>query len=278
MPSSRRVHDAGYIAAVVAGTLDARALRRIGFPWSPAMVERSRRSAGATLAACRSALAHGCGINLAGGTHHAHRDFGAGFCVFNDAAVADSRACRRSAARCACSSSTSTCTRATARRRSSPAMPATFTLLDARPRQLSVSQGARPTSTSSSTTAPATTAYLATLRVGARARARRRPAGARDLSRGRRSVRGRSLRTPRADQARARRARPLRAGDAARARRAGGDRDGRRLRARTIEDIVDIHFATISIALELFAGAARDERPRLRARLDFALPRRAALR
>jgi acetoin utilization deacetylase AcuC-like enzyme len=83
-----RAHDPAYIAAVVSGTLDERAMRRIGFPWSPAMVERSRRSAGATLAACRSALAHGCGINLAGGTHHAHRDFGEGFCVFNDAAVA----------------------------------------------------------------------------------------------------------------------------------------------------------------------------------------------
>ena len=83
-----RVHDPAYVAAVVAGTLDARALQRIGFPWTPAMVERSRRSSGATLAACRSALASGCGINLAGGTHHAHRDFGAGYCVFNDSVVA----------------------------------------------------------------------------------------------------------------------------------------------------------------------------------------------
>jgi acetoin utilization deacetylase AcuC-like enzyme len=83
-----RAHDADYIAAVSSGTLDACAQRRIGFPWSPEMVERSRRSAGATLAACRSALVHGCGINLAGGTHHAHRNFGEGFCVFNDAAVA----------------------------------------------------------------------------------------------------------------------------------------------------------------------------------------------
>lgn len=83
-----RAHDRGYVAAVAQGNLDERALRRIGFPWSEAMAERSRRSAGATIAACRSALAHGCGINLAGGTHHAHRDHGAGFCVFNDAAVA----------------------------------------------------------------------------------------------------------------------------------------------------------------------------------------------
>jgi len=83
-----RAHDPAYVAAARHGTLDARALRRIGFPWSPAMIERSRRSAGATIAACRSALAHGVGINLAGGTHHAHPAHGEGFCVFNDAAVA----------------------------------------------------------------------------------------------------------------------------------------------------------------------------------------------
>ena len=83
-----RVHDPAYLHAVVRGTLDAAAMRRIGFPWSAAMVERSRRSAGATLAACRSALDSGCGVNLAGGTHHAHHAFGEGFCVFNDAAVA----------------------------------------------------------------------------------------------------------------------------------------------------------------------------------------------
>ncbi len=116
-----RAHDAGYVAAVARGGLDALAQRRIGFPWSPAMVERSRRSAGATIAACRSALDGGLGINLAGGTHHAHRDFGEGFCVFNDAAVA-ARAMQAEGARAACSSSTSTCTRATAPRRSSRAI------------------------------------------------------------------------------------------------------------------------------------------------------------
>lgn len=83
-----RAHDAAYLARVTAGTLDAAEQRRIGFPWSAAMVERSRRSAGATLAACRAALDEGCAANLAGGTHHAHRDFGSGFCVFNDAAIA----------------------------------------------------------------------------------------------------------------------------------------------------------------------------------------------
>ena len=83
-----QAHDVAYLRRVVGGTLDAAEQRRIGFPWSAQMVERSRRSAGATLAACRTALAEGCAANLAGGTHHAHRDFGSGFCVFNDAAIA----------------------------------------------------------------------------------------------------------------------------------------------------------------------------------------------
>ena len=70
------------------GALSAQEVRCIGFPWSAQMVERSRRSAGATLEACRAALADGIAANLAGGTHHAFRDRGEGFCVFNDAAVA----------------------------------------------------------------------------------------------------------------------------------------------------------------------------------------------
>ena len=61
-----QAHSASYLARVKSGELSAEEQRRIGFPWSPAMVARSRHSAGATLAACRSALAHGCGINLAG--------------------------------------------------------------------------------------------------------------------------------------------------------------------------------------------------------------------
>jgi len=83
-----RAHDAAWLQAVVAGTLTPRQQRDIGFPWSPQMVERSRRSAGATVAACRAALADGTAVNLAGGTHHAFRDHGAGYCVFNDAAIA----------------------------------------------------------------------------------------------------------------------------------------------------------------------------------------------
>jgi acetoin utilization deacetylase AcuC-like enzyme len=83
-----RVHDAAYIDALDAGTLDAAAMRRIGFPWSPELVERSHRAVGGTVAAARSALERGIAINLAGGTHHAFPDHGEGFCVFNDVAVA----------------------------------------------------------------------------------------------------------------------------------------------------------------------------------------------
>lgn len=83
-----RVHEAGYLERVKAGRLEPRELRELGFPWSVELVERSRRSVGATLGACRAALADGGGVNLAGGTHHAFAGRGAGFCVFNDAAVA----------------------------------------------------------------------------------------------------------------------------------------------------------------------------------------------
>ncbi|MEZ7848090.1 MAG: histone deacetylase [Polaromonas sp.] len=90
-------HQPGYISAVSRGELPAVALREIGFPWSVEMVERSRRSAGATIAAARLALGlqggpnatpAGVAANMAGGTHHASADKGGGFCVFNDAAVA----------------------------------------------------------------------------------------------------------------------------------------------------------------------------------------------
>jgi acetoin utilization deacetylase AcuC-like enzyme len=83
-----RVHCPRYLERVVQGTLAAEEIRAIGFPWSERMVERSRRSSGATLAAAREALTRGWSANLAGGTHHAFRDHGEGFCVFNDAAIA----------------------------------------------------------------------------------------------------------------------------------------------------------------------------------------------
>ena len=80
-------HTERYVNAVCNGTLNSNEIRRIGFPWSPQMVERSRRSTGATLAASRAAMSDGIAVNLAGGTHHAMRDAGEGYCVFNDAAV-----------------------------------------------------------------------------------------------------------------------------------------------------------------------------------------------
>jgi acetoin utilization deacetylase AcuC-like enzyme len=91
-------HDPVYVQKVVTGTLDAKEQREIGFPWTPDMVERSRRSVGATIAACHSAMQNGIAVNLAGGTHHAYRDKGSGFCVFNDAAVAARVMQRQSAA------------------------------------------------------------------------------------------------------------------------------------------------------------------------------------
>ena len=81
-------HHPHYIHRVTTGALSDSEQKAIGFPWSPEMVERSRRSAGATIAACRSAISEGVSVNLAGGTHHAHADRGQGFCVFNDAAIA----------------------------------------------------------------------------------------------------------------------------------------------------------------------------------------------
>ncbi len=83
-----RVHSPEYVDRVITGTLDPREIRRIGLPWSPELVERSRRSVGGTIAASHAAQGNGIGFNLAGGTHHAHREWGSGFCVFNDVAIA----------------------------------------------------------------------------------------------------------------------------------------------------------------------------------------------
>lgn len=82
------VHTQRYVEAVLAGTLEAAEVRRLGFPWSPELRERSLRTVQGTVEAARDALDTGLGINLAGGTHHAFADRGEGFCVFNDAAIA----------------------------------------------------------------------------------------------------------------------------------------------------------------------------------------------
>ena len=84
----RLVHTADYVMRFSTGALTDAEVRRLGFPWSPGLVERSRRAVGGTLAAGRHAVSHGLAMNLAGGTHHAFPDHGEGFCVYNDIAVA----------------------------------------------------------------------------------------------------------------------------------------------------------------------------------------------
>ena len=83
-----RVHTSAYVDALTSGTLGPAELRRLGFPWSTGLVERSYRAVGGTVEAASAALDHGVAMNLAGGTHHAFSDHGEGFCVFNDVAVA----------------------------------------------------------------------------------------------------------------------------------------------------------------------------------------------
>lgn len=81
-------HDPAYIRAYLNGTLDARAMRRIGFPWSERLVRRTLIALGSTVLAAELALTHGLACSTAGGTHHAFRNCGAGYCIFNDLAVA----------------------------------------------------------------------------------------------------------------------------------------------------------------------------------------------
>ena len=83
-----RAHNQAYLGRVVGGTITAKEMRRIGFPWTELMVERSRRASGGTRDACRAALEDGLAANLAGGTHHAFSHRGEGYCIFNDSVIA----------------------------------------------------------------------------------------------------------------------------------------------------------------------------------------------
>ena len=83
-----QAHTPDYLERLRRGTLDRKAERRLGLPWSRALVRRSRLAVQGTLNAARMALEDGIAANLAGGTHHAFADFGEGFCVLNDMAVA----------------------------------------------------------------------------------------------------------------------------------------------------------------------------------------------
>jgi acetoin utilization deacetylase AcuC-like enzyme len=85
------VHDADLLERIRSGTLSVREQRGLGLPWSEVLVERGRRSVGGTLCAARQAAAHGIGMNLGGGTHHAGRDFARGYCLFNDVVMALTR-------------------------------------------------------------------------------------------------------------------------------------------------------------------------------------------
>jgi acetoin utilization deacetylase AcuC-like enzyme len=83
-----RVHDEAYIHRLRNGEMTPKEIRPIGLPWSNEIVERTRRSVGGTIEACRSALLEGVAVNLGGGTHHAFHDRGQGYCILNDAAIA----------------------------------------------------------------------------------------------------------------------------------------------------------------------------------------------
>ncbi len=84
----KRVHCSYYVEELVSGALAAAKMRRIGFPWSESLIERTLTSAGGTCLTAELALKHGCAIHLSGGYHHAHNDFGSGFCLFNDLVLA----------------------------------------------------------------------------------------------------------------------------------------------------------------------------------------------
>lgn len=83
-----RAHHAAYIRRLFEGDLSDKEIRRVGLPWSTQLVRRMRYSVGGTIAACRTALSEGLGINLGGGTHHAFHDYGQGFCWINDSVIA----------------------------------------------------------------------------------------------------------------------------------------------------------------------------------------------
>ena len=82
------VHTSEYVRAYCEGTLEYKAQRRIGLPWSKALAHRTRIAVGGTILAAKLALEYGCACNTAGGTHHAFPNYGSGFCIFNDLAIA----------------------------------------------------------------------------------------------------------------------------------------------------------------------------------------------
>lgn len=92
-------HHPAFVEAYLTGAIDARALRRIGLPWSQALVNRTCMALAGTVLTAELAFQYGIACNTAGGTHHAFADFGSGFCIFNDLAVAARVVQRRGLAR-----------------------------------------------------------------------------------------------------------------------------------------------------------------------------------
>ncbi|GIU08207.1 MULTISPECIES: histone deacetylase [unclassified Shewanella] len=84
----KQLHQASYVDDFINGTINSKDLRRIGFPWSKALIERTLYSVAGTALTCEQAITHGCAIHLSGGYHHAHHQFGSGYCIFNDLALA----------------------------------------------------------------------------------------------------------------------------------------------------------------------------------------------
>lgn len=82
------VHERAYIDSFISGEISEKQMKRIGFPWTEQFVKRTRTAVSGTLLAAQIATEHGIAINLTGGYHHAHPEFGSGFCVFNDLVIA----------------------------------------------------------------------------------------------------------------------------------------------------------------------------------------------
>ncbi|MGF1766038.1 histone deacetylase [Enterovibrio makurazakiensis] len=88
----KSIHDPDYVNALMSGELPLVKMRRIGFPWSKNLIHRSLTSLGGTTLTVDKAIEHGVAIHLTGGYHHAHYDFGSGFCLFNDLILAANHA------------------------------------------------------------------------------------------------------------------------------------------------------------------------------------------
>lgn len=91
----KQTHSSDYVDALVSGDIAAAKMRRIGFPWSEQLITRTLTSAAGTVLAMEKALETGRAIHLSGGYHHAHADFGSGFCLFNDLVIAAQQALER---------------------------------------------------------------------------------------------------------------------------------------------------------------------------------------